>query len=106
MHKIVEKEAESTKEIAEKAKQLRDMQKTQMQAYGKVVRENFKPKVSEILRVQLMQRESQTRQKEKRLREIREQGYRDYLIEQRRSRIITTVNQDESGAGSITPKTN
>jgi hypothetical protein len=50
MHKIVEKEAESTKEMAEKAKQLREMQKTQMQAYGKVVRENFKPKVSEILR--------------------------------------------------------
>jgi len=50
MHKIVEKEAESTKEIAEKARQLREMQKTQMQAYGKVVRENFKPKVSEMLR--------------------------------------------------------
>jgi hypothetical protein len=54
MHKIVEKEAESTKEIAEKARQLREMQKTQMQAYGKVVRENFKPKVSEMLRGQLM----------------------------------------------------
>lgn len=54
MHKIVEKEAESTKELVEKAKHLREIQKKQMQAYGKVVRENFKPKVSEILRGQLI----------------------------------------------------
>lgn len=54
MHKIVEKEAESTKEQAEKARNMRDMQKAQRQAYGKVVRENFRPKVSEILRGELM----------------------------------------------------
>ena len=54
MHKIVEKEAESTKELVEKAKNMREMQKAQMQAYGKVVRENFKPKVSEILRGKLL----------------------------------------------------
>jgi hypothetical protein len=54
MHRIIEKEAESTKEQEEKARSIREMQKAQMQAYGKVVRENFKPRVSEVLRGELL----------------------------------------------------
>jgi len=54
MYRIIEKEAESTKEQEEKARSIREIQKAQMQAYGKVVRENFKPRVSEALRGELL----------------------------------------------------
>jgi hypothetical protein len=82
MHCIIEKEAKSSKEKEEKARSIREMQKAQMQAYGKVVRENFKPRVSEALRGELLQREAKTREREERIREIKEQkGYRDYLID-------------------------
>lgn len=56
-----------------------------MEAYARVVRESFVPKVSEQLKEERERRERSEKRKQAELRFIREQKYRDYLLESRMS---------------------
>lgn len=104
LHHILEIEQQIQREEAARQKAFRDQQKAQREAYGRAVRENFPPKISEALRSEIEIRESRQRAKEEKIKAIRESNAtHDYL---REASLLVSRRQTNAVDESVNSFTN
>lgn len=104
IHKIVEEQIEDEKTKGSKLKAMKQQQRQQREAYARAVKESFHPKVSEIKRAEILDRELIAKKREQDLRAIKDQKYRDYLREMRvTDQVATTSPPQHTFDRGITP---